>query len=273
MRNKRREEAAIEAAGFLKRKLNLAKPVDTAIVLGTGWGDALELQNERDARLDEIPRFGRLQHIAGHARRVVSGELHGREVLLLRGRVHLNEAPDDSNLAKQVRLQVEMLFHLGVTNLVLTSAVGGLIDSTIYVGDLVVISDFVTSYAPPMPLWAGEFCTPKNALSVDLQKSAKLAANTFPGRLHIGPHGMVRGPQFESLLDKRRLKEDGAIVVGMSTLPEVCVASLYPEVRVLAIGFVTNGMFEPHNHETNVARAKAHTAELGHFLERIVQKL
>lgn len=274
MRNIQREAVAIDAAHFLRKKLNLPRrPVDTAIVLGTGWGDTLELKNERAVRLDEIPGFGRLQYVLGHERRIVYGELNGREVLLLRGRVHLNESPSNANLWKQVRLQVEMLFHLGVRNLVLTCAAGSLLDQTVKVGDLVIVNDFISLFAPPMPLCAGEFCSPKEALSDDLQKLAKNAGGNFPWQLHYGNYVMIRGPNFDSLLDKKIMAHFGGTVVGMSTLPEVCVASLYPEVKVLALAFVTNGMVEHHNHESNLATAKDNASYLGNFLVELVQHL
>lgn len=272
MRNQEREEAAVDAANYLRNKLNLTQAMSTAIVLGTGWGDALMLEDSREVRFEEIPGFGRLQNIIGHARRVVCGKLHGREVLLLRGRVHLNEAPNDHNLSKQVRLQIEMLFHLGITKLVLTCAAGGLVDSTIRAGDLVIINDFVSLFAPPMPLWAGEFCSPKDALSSKLQKLAKIAGEHFPEKVHVGAYAMVRGPQFEGPLDKQLIINSGAVIVGMSTYPEVCVASLYPAVQALAMAFVSNDSAEHHNHETNVHRAKDQAVYLGRFLEELVKQ-
>lgn len=273
MRNKWREEAAMAAAGFLRKKLDIKDAVRTAMVLGTGWGDTLELKNEREARLDEIPGFGRLCKLTGHERRIVCGELNDREVLLLRGRVHLNEAPDDPNLLKQVRLQIEMLFHLGVTNLVLTCAAGSLLDEAVHPGDLVIITDFVTLFAPPMPLWVGEFCSPQNALSEELQKLAKMASGNFLGKTHFGAYVMIRGPQFDGLLDKKIMAAAGATVVGMSTYPEVCVASLYPEVKALAVAFVTNGLNESHNHASNLDKAKENASYLGNFLVDLVHHL
>jgi purine nucleoside phosphorylase len=86
---------------------------------------------------------------------------------------------------------------------------------------------------------------------------------------------MLRGPNFESRkYDKRTLRRCGAKVVGMSVLPEACVAMLFKErVRVLALGYVTNNDVEEHSHQMNVGRAKDQSDRLGEYLTSIVQQI
>jgi purine nucleoside phosphorylase len=87
-------------------------------------------------------------------------------------------------------------------------------------------------------------------------------------------HVMVRGPFFEGRrYDKKLLAASGASMVGMSILPETCVAALYPGTRVLALCFVTNTAVEEHSHEENLARAKTASALLGGYLTRIVSRI
>ena len=272
-RNRGCEDRAQFAARYIQARFPiLAHPI--GIVLGTGWGDVLKVDDAVGMSYRDIPGFGSLSDLEGHARQLVIGKIQGVPVCCLRGRVHLNEAPADPQLAQMVRLQVEMLLALGVRTLIITSAVGGLSNGKgrpFGVGDVIAVDGFVTLYAPEMPLYAGEFCSPEDTLDPKLL----LMAIEEQGKLlvRVGGHVMVRGPFFEGRrYDKRLLAASGADVVGMSMLPEACVAALY-EARVLGLGFVTNDDQETHSHETNLVRAKASASELGGFLERIVRRI
>ncbi len=256
------------------------------IVLGTGWGDTLALKDMKPVfgvKIDERLKkemylkeldFYRLGELEGHARKIALGRVGDKETIALRGRIHLNEKPpSDDDIHMQVRLQVEMLFHLGVKTLILTAAVGSL-KPDIAVGDIVAVDGFVTVFAPPIPLFAGEFCSPEDTLDPSLREIASTAARDAGLRLHVGGHAMLRGSFFEGRkYDKPLLAASGASVVGMSILPEACIAALYPDVKVLSLCFVTNSATEEHSHETNHARAKESADKLGDFLERTIANL
>ena len=272
MRNKERESEARLAAEFIRKELDLPEghAVHAGLVLGTGWGDTLKLEQSRSVSLDKVPGFESLGSLEGHARSLVYGTIAGKNILALRGRVHLNESPSGDALPKMVRLQVEALFQLGVHNLVITSAVGSL-TKEIGVGDLVVVDGFLTVFAPPMPLWGGEFCSPEDMLDEDLQTLAHASAREI--KTHSGCYAMVRGPFFEGRkYDKQFIRDSGASVVGMSMLPEACVAALYG-VKTLGLSFVTNNHLEEHSHEENLARAKLNSQKLGGFLYKIIEGL
>ncbi|MEK7189550.1 MAG: hypothetical protein AAB666_01050 [Patescibacteria group bacterium] len=289
MRNSEREAAAKEAADAVRTITQLPFPFEhddlgpIGLELGTGWGDVLQVENPCRIRLPQIPGFSRLRNLEGHARELVVGRVNGKQVIALRGRIHLNEAPDDNTeTLKMARLQIEMLIQLGVKNLILTSAVGALKPPTagighvgcdqLAVGDICVVDGFVTLFAPQMPLWGGEFCSPEDTLDEHLQHFARISACGLG--VHIGSHVMLLGPWFEGRKnDKRLLAQTGAKVVGMSGLPGACVAALYPGVRVLFLCFVTNDDVEAHSHEENLARAKASSPKLGGYLERIIGRI
>ena len=283
MRNKERESVAKSAArsalqlmrgDLLDRAQFISDPPMTAIILGTGWGDALDLEVIHEIPFSYLSQFESLGQLEGHSRKLIYGKLNDKKVLVLSGRVHLNEDPTNLEIPKMVRLQVEMLFHLGVKNLIVTNAAGSL-SCDIKVGDLVVADGFLTLNSPAMPLWAGEFCSPEDALDLELRK---LAIESAAGLVdvHQGGYAMVRGPFFEGRkYDKAVLRNNGASTVGMSTLPEACIASLYKNegVKMLAVSFITNTDSEDHSHEENLARVKASAGKLSQFIERIVAKL
>lgn len=274
VRNAQREAEAAQAAAYIKGRLrelgraSARQPI--GLVLGTGWGKVLKFAGAVEIPFGEIPGFGELAALEGHARKLVIGSLGGKRVVALRGRVHLNEAPCDPNVAKMVRLQTEMLLQFGVRKLVVTSAVGAL-RGALEVGQIGVVDGFVTLYAPEMPMWAGEFVSPEDTLDPELRAIAHAECGELVVR-DVG-HVMVRGPFFEGRkYDKGLLAETGAGIVGMSMLPEACIAALYG-AKVLGLGFVTNDDVAEHSHEENLRQARAAAAHLGGFLTRIVTRL
>lgn len=274
MRNKVCEDAAKLAAGYLRVNLNIHQDVDTAIVLGTGWGDKLDIKDPHFVRFEDVPGFSGLQELEGHQRRFVYGVVEGKKVIVLKGRIHLNEDPGNPEIFKMVRLQIEVLMQLGIKKLVLTCAAGALPGSAAKKDSLVIIKGFVTVFSPQMPLWAGEFCSPEDILSKKLANLAWKKQKHFKGETIEGFYAMVIGPFFEGRMkDKKALSDAGASVVGMSMLPEACIAALYPDVNVLALAFITNDSKEVHSHKLNVEEAKKFGEGLSKYLTQIVKVL
>ncbi len=84
---------------------------------------------------------------------------------------------------------------------------------------------------------------------------------------------MVRGPNFEGrTYDKPFLRMTGVKAVGMSMLPEACIAALYKDVgvRILPMAFITNDDSEEHSHEVNLARVKEASKKLAQFLRTAI---
>lgn len=275
VRNAQREAEARCAADYIIRCIDVglvqSKPqIPIGIVLGTGWGDVLELERAVEISFNKIPGFDGLGALEGHARLLVVGKLNGKLIIALRGRVHLNEAPASPSVARMVRLQTETLFKLGVRTLIVTSAIGSL-RGALEVGQIAVVNGFVTLYAPEMPMYAGEFVSPDDTLDPALQAIAHDERGELVTKT-VG-HVMVRGPFFEGRrYDKALLAASGAGVVGMSMLPEACIAALY-NARMLGLGFVTNDDIAEHSHDENQRRAKAAASHLRSFLERIIARL
>jgi len=272
VRNQEAEARARQAAAYIRQKLSLTEEVRIGVILGTGWGDTLKLENVQEIDFAEIPGFEKMPPaIEGHARKLVYGTVAGRPVLALKGRLHVNEDPVGERQYPLVRLQVEMLLQLGVYVLILTCAAGGLA-GRVDVGDIVIIDGFVTLFAPTMPLYGGEFCSPEDALN---RKLARIAFDLGEeDGIKTGGHVMLRGPFFEGRkYDKCNLARTGASVVGMSVLPEACVAALYDGVHVLALAFVTNDDVEEHSHDDNQRAAKAAAAKLSGYLTKVIGKL
>ena len=257
-----------------KRKLEIDRPIKIGVILGTGWGDSLELENKKEILLARLLGH-ELMEIKGHVRKLEFGQCNGKDVLVLRGRVHLNEEPTGDSIPLLVRLQTELMIKLGVKNLIVTAGVGSLVPS-IMIGHVVVVDGFISLFAPSMPLWGGEFHSPDDTLDVELQSMAINMAKDVglvPNPVGYGGYAMVRGPFFEGCrYDKGILERAGASVVGMSMLPEACIAALY-DTKVLGLGFVTNNRWEKHTHEGNLRHAQESSGKLSEYLKRIIDSI
>ncbi len=275
------EQDANWAAESIRKGLLIPpdRPPEIGIVLGTGWGDLLRLSGESRMPLIEASlMFNDLVELHGHKRELGYGQVAGKSVLALRGRVHLNEKPYDQRTAMAVRLQVQMMVALGIKTFILTNAAGAL-GNKCRVGDIVVVDGFVSLFAPDLPVSAGEFCSPDDVLDRRFGEGAVEIAETELGAndddhplVRRGGYVMMRGPFFEGRrYDKPLLRQSGATCVGMSSLPEAAViAATCKEPRVLVLSYITNSDTEQHSHEENVRRAKQVGPRLGKILEEII---
>lgn len=272
---------ARKTALVIRRKFKLSKDavVPMVFVLGTGWGDTVKLECEQSVALRKLPGFRQLLDHPTHQRRLCFGYMEGKAVFVMRGRIHMNETPNSTELANMVRLQIEMFRYLGAKRFVLTSAVGGLLrghgpgDQQAKTGHIGVVDGFVTLFAPDMPLYGGEFVAVENCLDPELRRLAGVACVEVGLESFEGGHVMVRGPQFEGTkYDKRVLAETGAKIVGMSILPEACVATLWG-AKVLAVCFVSNDDAEAHSDELVRARTQAASDKLGAMLKALIKQL
>ncbi len=261
----------------LRHRFDLAhdEEIDAAIVLGTGWGDAFPFEATHTVRLTEIGAFSKLDELEGHERRLELGtvEVDGKpkRVIVLRGRIHMNEDTFNPDVRLMVRLQIEVLIKLGVKKFVLTCAAGALWGH-LSMGDLFYITDFVSWGSDTMPLFPGEFVNPAACIDQDATRHFQPdGALRERDELNMGPYVMFRGPHFESIGDKRLMLNSGGAVVGMSVKPECSVAALYPDVKVIPVALITNDNKETPDHETHRDRAKEVAEKLSRALMLLVR--
>lgn len=304
IRDQGREKAALEAAAQVREKLTIGEETKLALVLGTGWGSALELQEESSLSVTELSGFQGLGKLEGHNRRLRWGKVAGGvPVFVLQGRVHANERLFSIELMRMVRLQIEMLIQLGVTHFVITNAAGGHSSKLGYfmhmmlgklslaavcefvrktrckikVGDLVLSDGFLTvgaSERPPM--YAGEFYAGRDVIAFEHFDTAIACGEQAGFQVHVGGYAFYTGPGFEDRkYDKPFFKLMGTSCVGMSTVPETYICALYQDkkVRVLPVSHITNDEYEKHSHDENLVRSEGNSEKLGLFLNNLVRSM
>jgi purine-nucleoside phosphorylase len=247
------------------------------LVLGSGLGGFAERLGKRLAiDYGDIPHFP-VSAVIGHAGKLVIGELHGRTIAAMQGRVHYYEGHE---LAK-VTFPIRTLALLGVNTFILTNAAGG-VNSKYMPGELVVISDHINMLGQS-PL-RGEhddrlgprFPDMTHAYAPELRELAKRAGTAIGVTMREGVYAAMSGPQYETPAEVRMLRIMGADLTGMSTVPETIVAN-HMGARVLGISCVTNmaagitGAKLTHDEVTDTAKRSRVTFE--RLLDEIIKGL
>ncbi len=259
----------------LRSELPDCEGVKTAVVLGTGWADAFALKVEGSVPMSTLGNpLNEIGEVKGHSRCYEIGTVNHHRVIVLRGRVHMNESTFNPNIKLAVRAQIEAMLNLGVRNLILTAGVGSLKEN-IYAGNVVVINGWISSWSEEMPLFPGEFVNPEETIDPFITQRLVTEGRDDEPKLMVGSHIFWRGSHFEGRKhDKDRMRDALGDCVGMSVKPECCIAALdvYKDagVRTIPLGFVTNGPKEEmlHEHHRDVARQAA--PNLAKLLERTI---
>lgn len=246
-----------EAAEVIRRFAGIsdAKPIAAwGLVLGSGLGhvgDHLLEQGGRALAFEEIPGFP-CSSVPGHAGRLVLGRHEGVAVAVLQGRVHFYEGHNIETITRPVRT----LLELGVRNLLLTNASGG-VNRTFRVGDLMLIEDHISML--PARLIGNQ---DRAVWNTQLREQAEATAKALGIQLQRGIYAAMPGPTYETSAEVRMMRLLGADTVGMSTVPEAVATA--GNARVVGISCITNaaaGMSDqPITHD--------HVAEVGKLVSR-----
>ena len=228
-----------EAKAFIEERTK-GMDIYAGLVLGSGLGDlAEEIKNPVIINYKDIPHFP-VSTVAGHAGRLVIGELEGRNVLCMQGRFHFYEGYE----MDQVVFPIQVMKMLGVQRLILTNA-AGCVNTSWKPGTLMLINDHI-KLAPQSPMRGRNedelglrFFDMSRAYDPELIKVAKVQAEKLGIPVTEGVYMFFSGPNFETPAEIRAARVLGADAVGMSTVPEV-IAAAHCGLRTLGISCMTN---------------------------------
>ncbi|KAF8534619.1 inosine/guanosine/xanthosine phosphorylase [Trichophaea hybrida] len=245
-------ELAQQAASYIQQRVpyDLKNP-EVGIICGSGLGglvDTLEASSQFAIPYSDIPEFPQ-STVVGHAGKLVFGFLGEKTpVVVMVGRAHFYEGRS----IEKVTFPTRVMKLLGITSIIVTNAAGGL-NPEYRVGDIMIINDHlnIPGLAGNHPLrgpneegFGTRFPALSDAYDLEFRRVAHLAYRKLEGvsssrKLREGVYAFVSGPTFETRAECRMLQILGADVVGMSTVPEICVAR-HAGLRVLAMSLVTN---------------------------------
>lgn len=227
-----------DAYNSIKDKIT-AKP-DIALVLGSGLGDfADNISDKQYIPYAEIEGFP-VSTVAGHAGTYVFGKIGDKQVVAMQGRVHYYEG----YTMEQVVLPIKIMHLMGADTLLLTNAAGG-INRTFQPGDLMMITDQITSFVPSPLIGPNNealgtrFPDMSQVYDRALQDKILLAAKACDISLKQGVYLQTTGPNYETPAEIRMFEKMGADAVGMSTTCEA-MAAVHMGMRVAGISCITN---------------------------------
>ncbi len=233
-------DKANEAANYIKSKIDGDYKI--AVILGSGLGSiSEEFTNVTKIKYSDIPNMP-VSTAMGHKGELIFGEIYGKKVIAMNGRLHYYEGYS----MQDITLPIRILKLVGVETLVITNAAGG-INSSFERGDIMLIEDHINfmggnpligpnedEFGPRFPDMSEpykiEYIEKVEAIATKLGYSNKIKKGVYIG---------FSGPSFETKAELKFSKIAGADTVGMSTVPEVIVAN-HCGMDVLGLSVVTD---------------------------------
>lgn len=229
----------IEAAAAYLRTQRTIWP-SVAIVLGSAQAAYVSTLEERqEIAYTDIPDWP-VPSVPGHAGKLIIGKTRGRLITVMSGRVHLYEGWT----AQEVVFGLRVLGRLGLKNLILTNAAGG-INAAYHRGLLVLLTDHINLQGTNPLLGPNDdaigprFPDMTQAYSATLRDLARSAAAETGVEIGEGVYAGLLGPSFETPAEIGYLRAIGADLAGMSTVAET-IAARHMGINVLGISTVTN---------------------------------
>ncbi|HNN13371.1 MAG TPA: purine-nucleoside phosphorylase [Anaerolineales bacterium] len=230
-----------EIAQKIKTQISI-QPIG-GIILGSGLnGLADSVEGAVHIPYSDLPNFP-VSTVHGHVGRFVIGMLEGKPVLVMQGRIHYYEG----YTMGQVTLPVRVMQRLGIQNLIVTNAAGG-VNSDFAPGDVMLITDQLNLMGmsglnplmgPNLDEIGPRFPDMSQPYDRTFFDHAREVAKESNLTLREGVYAGLSGPSFESPADLRFLRLAGADAVGMSTVPEVIIAR-HGNMRVLGLSGISN---------------------------------
>jgi purine-nucleoside phosphorylase len=222
------------------------------IILGTGLGGlAKEINIEHEIDYADLPHFP-LSTVESHHGKLIFGAINGKKVVAMQGRFHFYEGYS----MKQITYPVRVMKFLGVKTLLVSNACGGM--NPIYrKGDLMLMVDHINLIGDNPLIGKNEdelgprFPDMSEPYNLELIQIAEEVALENKIKIHKGVYVAVPGPNLETRAEYRFLREAGADVVGMSTVPENIVAN-HMDMKVLGISIITDECFPDSLKRVNV---------------------
>jgi purine-nucleoside phosphorylase len=223
---------------YLQEKGFLAPEI--GIILGTGLEkitDDIEILAE--VSYNHIPYFPTAS-VEFHKGKLIYGNLEGKKVVVMQGRLHIYEGYSLQDVTYPVRIMEK----LGIKTLLVSNA-SGAINKKFKKGELMLIDDHINLQGSSPLAFKGvellgeRFADMSEPYDKNLNQAFKQIAKLNNITLHEGVYASVAGPQLETRAEYRMLKILGADAVGMSTVPEIIVAN-HLNLKAAAVSVITD---------------------------------
>ena len=223
---------------FIKWNIGSFVP-ETGIILGSGLGEFADEYCDYALNYGDIPNFIK-SNVEGHKGRLVFAEINNKKVVMMQGRNHFYEGYSMA----EITYPVKVMKKLGVKNLILTNAAGG-VNESFRPSDLMIITDHINNMGTNPLIGKNDdtfgvrFPDMSEVYKKDLISLAEKSAQKLHIDIQKGIYMASTGPSYETPAEVNLARILGADAVGMSTVPEAIVAN-YCGMNVLGISCITN---------------------------------
>lgn len=263
-----------ETVQFLRK--NLFPQPFVGIVLGTGLNSLIEyIDSSINIPYNDIPNFP-VSTVEFHKGQLIFGTIMNVPVLVMQGRFHYYEG----YTMQQITFPVRVMKELGIEYLLLSNAAGGM-NPDFKKGDLVIIEDHI-NLLPDNPLrglgndFGNRFVDMSEPYDAELQIELQRLFEKKNIVVKKGIYVSVMGPNLETRAEYRWLRNTGADMVGMSTVPEVIVANQLG-IKCAAISVITDECdpdnLKPVSIENIISVAQAADKKLAVIFSHMVSML
>ncbi|MBO6584781.1 MAG: purine-nucleoside phosphorylase [Gracilimonas sp.] len=264
-----------EAVQFIKGETEFQP--EYLLILGTGLGQlADEIDTEHVISYADIPHFP-VSTVESHAGKLIFGRLGGKDVVAMQGRFHYYEG----YTMQQIAFPVRVAKAIGAQSLFVSNACGGL-NPNFSRGDIMLIKDHINflgdnpligpnddELGPRFP----DMSEPYTERLLELAENVALENSI---KMHQGVYLAVTGPMLETKAEYRYMRQLGADVVGMSTVPEV-ISAVHMGMDVLGISVITDECFpdalEPVDIEDVLAAAAMAEPKMTQVIINVLERL
>ncbi len=213
---------------------------EIGIILGSGLGALTNhIEVIREVAYSEIPNFP-IATVEFHKGKLTYGTLEGKKVVAMSGRFHYYEG----YTMEEVVFPVRVMKFLGVQKLLISNA-AGCMNLNWKKGELMLIDDHI-NLQPDNPLrsknaaaFGSIFTDMSQPYDENMNQVMERIASDHQIPLNKGVYVAMSGPNLETRAEYRYLRQIGADVVGMSTVPEV-IAANQMGIPVSAVSVLTD---------------------------------
>jgi len=247
------------------------------IILGTGLGGLVnEIKVDHEIDYENLPHFP-VSTVESHHGKLIFGKIGGKNVVAMQGRFHYYEG----YTMQQITFPVRVMKFLGVKNLLVSNACGGM-NPAFRRGDIMIIVDHINLLGDNPLIGKNEdklgprFPDMSEPYSLELIKLAEEIALQNKIKIQKGVYVAVPGPNLETRAEYRFLRDTGADVVGMSTVPENIVAN-HMGMKVLGVSIITDECFpdslKPVNVEEIINTAVAAEPKMTLIMKEVIKRI
>ncbi|MBO4579458.1 MAG: purine-nucleoside phosphorylase [Clostridiales bacterium] len=266
-----------KAAAYIREAAGPDYAPAICVVSGSGLADISSFcEVVKEIRAADIPGYP-VSTAPGHDGKLIIARSAGKDILVISGRVHYYEGYD----MRDVTMYVRVASVLGVKSMIVTNAAGGISEMFKPI-QYMAITDHISFLAEPalrgpnLDGFGVRFPDQSEIYDKGYIKDLLDIASANGINLTKGIYVYTKGPQYETPAEIRMLKLCGADAVGMSTVPEVIVAS-HCGIKVAAISVITNfaaGITNAKLSEEEVLTNAGKAArEVGFLIGKLIERI